>query len=77
MVVDKILFDFGLILGPVYIRVLKFRVFVRACFQAIVLSISASKFRRSEIKHRGIRMERMLGEFLSFVIYRVPSLPRS
>ena len=50
MVVYSILFDLGVILGPVFIsflssRSLKFHCCFRACFQVIFLSLSESKFR--------------------------------
>ena len=62
MVLYGILFDFGLILGPVYInfwssRTLKFRFFGGSCFQVIFLSISETKFRRLGLPNRGFRME--------------------
>ena len=62
MVVDRILFDFGVILGSVYInfwksRTFTFRFFVRACFPVIFLSTSESTFRRLGLPNRGFRMD--------------------
>ena len=66
----RILFDFGVILGPVSISFLcseaRNLIFLRACFQVIFLSISLSKFRRLGLPNRGVRKESIAKDDLSW-----------
>ena len=61
MVVYRILFDFRVILGRVYISFLipeiRNAIFFRACFQVIFLAIFESKFRRLGLPNGGFRIE--------------------
>ena len=62
MVAYRILLDFGVIFGPVYItflssKILKYRYCFRACFQVICLSMSELKFRRLGFPNQGFRIE--------------------
>ena len=61
MVVYRILFDFGVIWGPVYMSFLSSRsfkfCFLGACYQSICLSISESEFPRLGLPNQDFRME--------------------
>ena len=81
MVVCRILFDFGVVLGPVYIsflssRSLEFHLFLGLFPGNFLLSIFESKFRRLGLPNRGFCTKRLFmeivvnefrGRYLSFL----------